>query len=73
MMSKIYDLYFQTYAELFGAPTMSVEDEDLMLDDDEVDVGAGGRRKSLTHEVKSIAFFGPRQVSIFIRICFFVL
>ncbi|XP_068239086.1 dmX-like protein 2 isoform X2 [Palaemon carinicauda] len=53
----------ETYAELFGAPAMSTEDDDLMLDDDEVDVG-GGRRKSLTHEVKSIAFFGPRQTQI---------
>ncbi|XP_071522289.1 dmX-like protein 2 [Panulirus ornatus] len=50
-----------TYAELFGAPTMSVDD-DLTLDDDEVDLS--GRRKSLSHEVKSIAFFGPRQAQI---------
>lgn len=40
---------------------MSVDD-DLTLDDDEIDLS--GRRKSLSHEVKSIAFFGPRQVSI---------
>ncbi|XP_042889042.1 dmX-like protein 2 isoform X6 [Penaeus japonicus] len=50
-----------TYAELFGAPAMAVDD-DLTLDDDEVDTG--GRRKSLTHESKGITFFGPRQTQI---------
>ncbi|XP_069954424.1 dmX-like protein 2 isoform X5 [Cherax quadricarinatus] len=49
-----------TYVELFGTPTISV-DEDLTLDDEE-DIGS--RRKSLSHEVKSIAFFGPRQAQI---------
>ncbi|KAK7072832.1 DmX-like protein 1 [Halocaridina rubra] len=52
-----------TYAELFGAPTMSIDDDDLTLDDDEVDMSSG-RRKSLSHEGKSIAFFGPRQAQI---------
>ncbi|XP_076053753.1 rabconnectin-3 alpha isoform X2 [Oratosquilla oratoria] len=50
-----------TYAELFGAPSMTVED-DLTLDEEEGDMGP--RRISLSHESKGIAYFGPRQAQI---------
>ncbi|KAG7176585.1 DmX-like protein 1-like, partial [Homarus americanus] len=59
--AKNADIEEDTYAELFGAPTMNV-DEDLTLEDDDADMG--GRCKSISHEVKSIAFFGPRQAQI---------
>nr|XP_045610736.1 dmX-like protein 2 [Procambarus clarkii] len=59
--TKTTDNKEETYMELFGAPTLSVDEEDLTLDEED---DMGNRRKSLSHEVKSIAFFGPRQAQI---------
>ena len=52
----------QAYAELFGSAIPSVDDDDLMLDDDEIDRPMQ-RKMSVALEGKGLAYFGPRQVS----------